>query len=124
MGYDELVKELRGFALWKYDGEVFARAADAIEELQGELWKAISDNTDLLVMLPRWISVKERLPESGQECLCYYVGGVYKQLSWLSLDTFYECDSLSGFYPRLKDAIYGEVTHWMPLPEPPKEEQT
>ena len=144
MNYDELIKDLReqaehyckhcseksGEHMCGYKGDQYCGpktlldAADAIEELQGELWKAISDNTDLLVMLPRWISVGDRLPESGQACLCYYVGGAYKQLSWISLDTFYECDSLSGFYPHLKDAIDGEVTHWMPLPEPPKEEQT
>ena len=102
-------------------------AADAIEELDTLLDGLEADNDALCETIerlkkPRWIPVTERLPENGQSCLCYYVGGEHRQLSWYSIDTFYECDSLTGFYPHLKDSVGGAATHWMPLPEPPKEE--
>lgn len=47
---------------------------------------------DLTNMVPRWISVKDRLPPKNDVCvLCH-------------------CDTT------------GAVTHWMPLPEPPEAE--
>jgi hypothetical protein len=52
-----------------------------------------------------WISVKERLPEQGQWVMCALSGG--------SL-----CPVFVGGLPFSK-----YVTHWMPYPEPPKNEQ-
>lgn len=48
MNYDELVKELRVLASWKPDGEVFERAADAIEELLSDYSKLYEKHVDLL----------------------------------------------------------------------------
>lgn len=61
-----------------------------------------------------WISVEERLPEPELPILIftrknrYYVGYYYKAV----VDTTY-----TGFYA---DSVKRDVTHWMPLPEPPK----
>ena len=61
--------------------------------------------------VPRWISVEERLPEG--ECIAIgwqdemLIGYVYRS------GTGYACES-DGEYLM-------DVTHWMPLPEPPKE---
>lgn len=60
--------------------------------------------------VPRWISVKERLPEYGYNVPVIYAGGYIGMAQW----------SGWGWYKL----IYREshiVTHWMPLPEPPKE---
>lgn len=63
-----------------------------------------------------WISVDERLPDPGLPILIftrknrYYVGYYYKAV----VDTTY-----TGFYA---DSVKRDVTHWMPLPEPPKGE--
>ena len=101
--YEELVKELRGFAAWHSDSALLNRAADAIEGLSK----------------PRWIPVTERLPKKNGKYLCYvkrfgqYAGMQYYYVDVLVFqeDCFYE------------DEIGTErVTHWMPLPEPPKEE--
>lgn len=67
-----------------------------------------------------WIPVKERLPDqnSGSLYICLIVGGEYDQLSWYEL-----CDFAEGQF-WIKDELYeGHVTHWMPLPQAPKEER-
>ena len=64
---------------------------------------------------PKWISVKERLPEEDDFYFCCvksfcYPGRIYTNI--LAYDK-------GGFK---EGRIYtDDVTHWMPLPEPPKE---
>lgn len=62
----------------------------------------------------QWISVKDRLPEEYETVLAYDGDCVepsvfYGDYGFYELDK-YEADPLCG------------VTHWMPLPEPPKGE--
>ncbi len=59
---------------------------------------------------PRWISVKEREPRRLQRALVYspvgnrIASGVYTEVGFIT------------------QALMGEITHWMEIPEPPKEE--
>lgn len=62
-----------------------------------------------LGVLPMWIPVTERLPEQGQEVIVYD-GGVLKPKVFCYL-----------FWNPNYDN-WARVTHWMPLPEPPKGE--
>lgn len=60
-----------------------------------------------------WISVKERLPDEVDTYLVYGRYGIefalyYGDGEWLT------CEDLTN--------ITRFVTHWMPLPEPPKED--
>lgn len=109
--YDELVKRLRNRRICIQqsgsldDFPLLQQAADAIEELSK----------------PRWIPVTERLPENDQDVLvmvhwrdypenmmCY--GRKYKTRWYL-------------WNGELGELIKGfDITHWMPLPQPPKEE--
>lgn len=66
------------------------------------------------VTVNEWISVEERLPEPNKLVLCI----------WLKSDG----DSRYGFATYQRDDIWYVsnegmpcVTHWMPLPKPPKE---
>lgn len=59
--------------------------------------------------VPSWIPVSERLPEQGQEVIVYD-GGVLKPKVYCYL-----------FWNPNYDN-WARVTHWMPLPEPPKED--
>ena len=112
--YDELVKRLRicpdyneGCVNCPNEHDLGCRtttmreAADAIEELSK----------------PRWIPVTERLPEAGERVLCYCRANIYEVMkmrtdgAWVHNDKVYDSAYMSGF-----------VTHWMPLPTPPKEE--
>ena len=59
-----------------------------------------------------WVSVKDRLPEDYQRVLCLFESGTM-EVSFRA--------SVKGFcYEGFKQT--GKVTHWIPLPEPPKEE--
>ena len=66
------------------------------------------------VTVQEWISVKNVLPESGKE-------GVLIALLWGEVDIGWCEDGRwrSEFVNEYED---GEVTHWMPLPKPPKGE--
>ena len=66
------------------------------------------------VTVQEWISVKDRLPENGKE-------GVLIALRWGEVDIGWCEDGRWGseFVDEYED---GEVTHWMPLPKPPKGE--
>jgi hypothetical protein len=71
----------------------------------------------------KWISVKERLPERNCEVLAYY--GFEREgsddLGYMSMGVlaYYAYDRIPHFQHESSGA---RVTHWMPLPEPPKEE--
>lgn len=86
---------------------------------------------DLTNMVPRWISVKERLPEQDQTVLLIahgwknqsiYVGKLCHMepvTSWLTGITSKESEWEIEGWSYLKTPF---VTHWMEIPEPPKEE--
>lgn len=63
----------------------------------------------------KWISCKEKMPDDGVNVLIY-AGNRMISLAWYDKDMgyFYICDS---------DYKYNslDVTHWQPLPEPPKD---
>ena len=61
------------------------------------------------VPMPQWIPVTERLPEHGQEVIVYS-GNVLKP-------TVFAYQFWNPKYDSWK-----HITHWMPLPEPPKED--
>ena len=95
------------------------QAADALERLEKQVQK--------------WIPVSERLPDKDGKYLTYYhnhFGDITRVLdfakdarkvnkydfhqSWKKV--WYEYDSEYGYF------TIDDVTHWMPLPEPPKGE--
>ena len=59
------------------------------------------------VTVQAWISVKDRLPNKPMKCLVYTKRG-----DCCGYDILYYNQ---GFYSQ-----YDNVTHWMPLPEPPE----
>lgn len=97
----ELVKRLRAQAVYlpeKFSKnaellDVLMKAADAIEELSK----------------PRWIPVTDRCPEKSGDYI-----------------VFDDCRNLyvNEWHCLLKKWQYDDsrITHWMPLPQPPKEE--
>ena len=66
------------------------------------------------VTVQDWIPVDERLPEKGEEVLVFDTRENWTGFAWLNPD---ETWTALGFDFPLG---LGEVTHWMPLPQPPK----
>lgn len=65
--------------------------------------------------MSEWISVKDRLPEENINVLIY-------RRNMMNVYTYFghgEWEDDYGYWTRTED---DGITHWMPLPEPPKEE--
>lgn len=62
----------------------------------------------------QWISVKDRLPEKPGDYLVYYTTTA-NNMPLISMRHFY--GEIPGAFVHNKN-----MTHWMPLPEPPKED--
>ena len=120
---DELVKALRetdfsygcpcgAEPLCKDKDCVIIQAADAIEELMRRCEQF------QYMPLPAWIPVTERLPLYGQDVLAVRTYGDGEK-----------CQEVLMAHIAVWNEETGEkwwnatnITHWMPLPEPPKEE--
>ena len=61
-----------------------------------------------------WISVKERMPEPPAQCLVY--SDKARRPRGMETATYTEFGWMTAAY-------FPEITHWMPLPEPPEEVQ-
>ena len=68
--------------------------------------------------MSEWISVKDRLPEESGTYLAYteYIIYVLKYSAIHKLFNVYD-----SFEEETAQKLCINVTHWMPLPEPPKE---
>ena len=76
------------------------------------------DHLPTLTPPNEWVSVEERLPDTAGEFLV-----VYHPCYWdnVSAEICIGIDSFRGKTAWAKRK-YQRVTHWMPLPEPPKED--
>ena len=111
-------------------------AADAIKELSKRLDESIPKGDAEIIISemakPRWIPVAERLPYTmkdksvysgwsaeiapSDDVLCYLGSEKRQTVAWYS-HTYKEWTTVD------ENTVYkhGEITHWQPLPEPPKE---
>ena len=96
------------------DGEgwgcVVERNADALAYIQQLEMRHGKD-----INVPRWISVEERLPEDVITSWLIYANGDIETACWTH-------DKYGLAWWFFVDGEYAiGVTHWMPLPEPPKD---
>lgn len=113
---EEIKKGLEAIA----ETEVTARAAKIaainksycyFEEVAVDALKYIRQ---LEAALPKWISVEDRLPEKPCRVLMNLIG--YVNIAWYHGNGTFETPSGVIFERE-------EITHWMLLPQPPKEEE-
>ena len=139
MEIEKLIKHMReeaqDYRSGRTLGRAFADAEDVLDEAATALEQLRDESEKLKAQVPRWIPVEERLPDKpGHYLVCtnvnYWHGGCmdkngassnagttdgYAGTTLSVLDCF--CD-ITGDWNRVCNA---HVTHWMPLPQPPKE---
>lgn len=120
-----LVNALRKHAEWAEEnqwetpitlGDDLTEAADRIEAQAKEIEK-------LRAQLPRWIPVEERLPEYNARVLVIdvYAGDGDEFIAiWTREEYPDDPDGCCWIDERGWWHALDEVTHWMPLPEPPE----
>ena len=82
--------------------------------------KTLGDIADYLisngVTVQEWISVNERLPEEKVNCIVYYKHAYCDNDDYWAIGIcFYDGE-------KFQMGLSYKVTHWMPLPKPPKGE--
>lgn len=107
MDIEKLIAGLSKEAYGSDVEELLLEAATALEQLQAE-----SDRLKAEVQQTRWIPVEERLPEPTENpVLVHDYSGV--SVAWHS-------KTMGWVYKTGLPCV--DVTHWMSLPQPPKEE--
>ena len=115
--YDELVKRLRSDADYM-DGEGIAlfaapkfyrECADAIEEQS----LVLESYRNRMKAGCDWIPVTERLPERRRWVLCRCQANITEVMRFENAEWYHDPSHVYFFE---------FVTHWMPLPDPPKKE--
>lgn len=125
MKYDKLIKDLRICACTIDDVSETCKtcshneAGDCYNKLKNDASNAIEE---LQAQLPKWISVEEKLPDFEGAVLCMRkshirVGLSYQEILYFDYDDQWFKDMFRDFFVE-----EGCITHWMPLPEPPKED--
>ena len=92
--------------------------------MRGGIRKAlrIIEQAPVVAAMPRWISVEERLPEAhadGSVDAELVTDGEFIHMAYYAHGQWIFCES-----GEMKEPMWNTVTHWMPLPEPPKEDTT
>lgn len=66
-----------------------------------------------IIITPKWIPVEEAMPPELEDVLVFYPNSKYGKIR---MDCWYPCNGKRFNF----EGVYGEATHWMPLPKPPK----
>ena len=130
-----LVNALREHANWWENGDMMnplgglekdlLAAADRLENQNAHIAALQQEIEKLRGQVSRWIPVTERLPELQSWGASIVVLGLIKSKNAPSLNKLHDltlcvyCDNGIWSMP----GRYVAITHWMPLPEPPKEER-
>lgn len=109
----DALKKARADGSWNTLSDLSHKAANALEQLQAE-----NDRRKEEVQQMRWIPVEERLPEKENAQVLMTDGEGCYISSRNNMVRFLDCEGI--FIPG-KAGAGVKVTHWMPLPQPPKE---
>ena len=96
--------------------DVREKLVELLDRFVYDEWYSNGDIAEKLisngVTVQEWISVDDRLPESGKE-------GVLIALRWGEVDIGW-CEDGRWSSEFINEYEEGEVTHWMPIPQLPK----
>lgn len=86
-------------------------------------WEEIDEKLSAIpnAEIPEWTSVAERLPDFEGMCLCMRKSYIHEnvrhqEIMYFDFDEQCFCSNTNGIF-----VADGNVTHWMPLPKPPKQ---
>lgn len=125
---EKLVKQAISHFWYGVSHDIFSEPVTTYAKLAIE---ALEKEKESGVTVQEWIPVTERLPERDKEVLLivhgwedrlYYTGCLHRQeaeRSWLTGIKSKASDWKIWGFSYLREPI---VTHWMPLPQPPKGE--
>ena len=109
--YEEDCNMADGFSVLAFDALAYIQQ---LEQINADFAERTAQ---LEAQVPKWISVEDRLPEVGQKVM---VCGLKKGM---------QVGAFRGLMRAGRNRVWQwkkdvplEVTHWMPLPEPPKKE--
>ena len=104
--------------------DVREKLVELLQDENNPVWKWFPNNMAMMqladylisngVTVQEWISVKDGLPKNGKE-------GVLIALRWGEVDIGW-CEDGRWHSEFVNEYEDGEVTHWMPIPQPPKGE--
>ena len=98
------------------DGECYVEyKKDKIEKLENDMDKYQKEDNGVTVQ--EWISVKDRLPDAGGYVVC-----IAKRNPFSRFMPMVARIEKNGWVNPMTEQYISEVTHWMPLPNPPKGE--
>ena len=120
--YEEMIRQLRSECTLPYESlRLMRQAAGAIESLSSQLEdaniRARSSQlmlSEAMLKVPKWISVDESLPKPGE--VVQITDGKEVGHGYLAKGLKY-----SGWMSPFCDLDEDGITHWMPLPDVPKE---
>ena len=96
------------------------RCVDCVREASADRLIASGVVVSKMETTTRWIPVTERLPERDGKYLCNYHFGEHRNRTFTQVLDYYATDKAPHFQ---HENSYGmKVSHWMPLPAPPKGE--
>lgn len=103
---------------------VIEQATDRIANQNTHILALQKEIEGLRAQLPRWIPVTERLPETADDIVLVCVSGKPTKCITLygALELACYCPHCGWILERWPDWENANVTHWMPLPEPPEVE--
>lgn len=116
MTREEVIRLLRQF-IHQFDGrDVEDAFVDEVLEFAADMLEQDARG---------WISVKDRLPNTGEKVIVFAIGKYDGFIGDTTYAISMMIDRPSGkrwAVPWQYFDVDYEITHWMPLPEPPKEE--
>ena len=103
------------------------KLAELLQDENNPVWRWFPNNMAMMqladylisncVTVQEWISVKDRLPEVGGYVVC-----IAKRNPFSRFMPMVAKIERNGWVNPITEQYISEVTHWMPIPELPKEE--
>ena len=106
MQFPETFEEFVNQYSFKDKKEIYTNGAELIPSFRVE--------QGIEYYLPKWINVKDRLPNDEQDVLAFSISGDESKIIPVNY-----CNG--KWFDCIFNVYINTITHWIPLPKPPKE---